>query len=285
MEAPRSPELELLLRYIAQERGIDCRKYKSNFLVRRLASRMRAHHVSDYQAYLHILKKHPEEIDALLDSLTINLTYFFRDQSVFEALRDEFLAPLIRQRDHAGRRHLRLWSAGCATGEEAYSLAILLRQMLGTSLPHWNISILATDLDEKALQKARAGVYDIFSFREVSAQELVPFFTTQNGRYHLIPEIKSLVNFQPHDLLGDTYPTNMDGILCRNVLIYFTREQHDHVFAMFHRALKDGGALVIGKTEILLGPTAALFKPINLREHIYRKVGAASLLPPASPQE
>lgn len=285
MEAPHPPDLELLLRYIAQERGIDCRKYKSNFLVRRLASRMRVHHVSDYQAYLHILKKYPEEMDALLDNLTINLTYFFRDQSVFEALRDEVLTPLIRQRDYAGRRHLRLWSAGCATGEEAYSLAILLHQMLGTSLPHWDVSILATDLDEKALQKARAGVYDMFSFREVSAQELAPFFTTQNGRHHLIPEIKSLVNFQRHDLLGNTYPTNMDVILCRNVLIYFTREQHDHIFAMFHRALRDGGVLITGKTEILLGPTAALFKPINLREHIYRKVGAASPLPPASPQE
>jgi chemotaxis protein methyltransferase CheR len=283
MEEHTPPELELLLRYIAQERGIDCRKYKTNFLERRLASRMRAHHVSDYQSYLYILKKHPEELDALLDNLTINLTYFFRDQSVFEALRKEVLAPLIRERDHPGRRQLRLWSAGCATGEEPYSLAILLHQLLGASLPHWDITLLATDLDEKALAKARAGVYDAFSFREVSAQELSPYFTIQNGRYHLVPEVKSLVTFQRHDLLGDSYPSNMDVILCRNVLIYFTREQHDYIFTMFHRALKDGGVLVTGKTEIMLGPLAACFKAVNLREHIYRKVGGAvPSRPPAS---
>lgn len=285
MEEQHPPELELLLRYIAQERGIDCRKYKSNFLVRRLASRMRAHHVSDYQSYLYILKKHPEELDALLDNLTINLTYFFRDQSVFEALRDQVLVPLIHQRDHPGRRQLRLWSAGCATGEEPYSLAILLHQLLGTNLPHWDISVLATDLDEKALQKARAGVYDAFSFREVPVQELSPFFIPQNGRYHLVPEVKSLVTFQRHDLLGDAYPSGMDVILCRNVLIYFTREQHDYIFSMFHRALRDGGVLVTGKTEIMLGPMAVLFKAINLREHIYRKVRTAPPAPPAPPQE
>jgi chemotaxis protein methyltransferase CheR len=283
MEEHTPPELELLLRYIAQERGIDCRKYKTNFLERRLASRMRAHHVSDYQSYLYILKKHPEELDALLDNLTINLTYFFRDQSVFEALRKEVLAPLIRERDHPGRRQLRLWSAGCATGEEPYSLAILLHQLLGAGLSHWDITLLATDLDEKALAKARAGVYDAFSFREVSAQELSPYFTIQNGRYHLVPEVKSLVTFQRHDLLGDSYPSNMDVILCRNVLIYFTREQHDYIFTMFHRALKDGGVLVTGKTEIMLGPLAACFKAVNLREHIYRKVGGAvPSRPPAS---
>ncbi len=285
MEEHSPPELELLLRYIAQECGIDCRKYKPNFLVRRLASRMRVHRVSDYQSYLYILKKHPEELDALLDNLTINLTYFFRDQSAFEALREEVLVPLIRQRDRPGRRQLRLWSAGCATGEEPYSLAILLHQLLGTNLPHWDISILATDLDEKALQKARAGVYDAFSFREVSAQALSPFFSLQNGRYHLAPEVKSLVVFQRHDLLGNSYPSDMDVILCRNVLIYFTREQHDHIFSMFHRALRDGGVLVTGKTEIMLGPIAALFKSINLREHIYRKVRTDLPRSPAPPQE
>ncbi len=281
-DVQNSPDLELLMRYIAQERGIDCRKYKSNFFVRRLASRMRALHVSDYQSYLSILKKHPEEMDALLDHLTVNLTYFFRDRSVFDALQKDVLVPLIKERDHPGRRRLRLWSAGCATGEEPYSLAILLYQMLGQRLSQWELFILGTDLDEKALQKARAGVYDIFSFREVSAEELAPFFSIQNGRYHLIPELRSLVTFQSHDLLGDSYPSGMDVILCRNVLIYFTREQHDHIFAMFHQALRDEGVLVTGKTEIMLGPISSRFKAINLREHIYRKVGGSSSLPPAS---
>lgn len=263
--------LETIIRYLARERGIDCFHYKPDFVERRLASRMRLHKAPDYAAYLQILQHSPEELDALLQALMINLSYFFRDKSMYDVLRTEVLPNLLSNRERNGERRLRLWSAGCGTGEEPYSLAILLHQVLKGHISCWDISILATDADEIALERARAGVYRAASFREISPEALSPYILPQRDLFRVAPAVKALVKFQRRDLLADSYPTGMDLIACRNVLIYFARPEHDRILAGLHRALREDGILISGKTEIMLGATARLFHAVDAREHIYAK--------------
>lgn len=232
---------------------------------------MRLHKAPDYAAYLQILQHSPEELDALLHALMINLSYFFRDKSMYDLLRTEVLPNLLSNRERNGERRLRLWSAGCATGEEPYSLAILLHQVLKGHISCWDISILATDADEIALERARAGVYRAASFREISPEALSPYILPQHDLFRVAPAVKALVKFQRRDLLADSYPTGMDLIACRNVLIYFARPEHDRILAGLHRALREDGILISGKTEIMLGATARLFHAVDAREHIYAK--------------
>ena len=260
-----------LLDKVRRERGFDGTQYKANFLQRRFAVRLRATKAGSYREYSRILDSDPAEYDRLFSALTINLTYFFRDETVFQAVRHAVLEPLIRERAGRGQRLIRVWSAGCATGEEPYSVAILFHELLGDDLKNWRIRIYATDLDAETLDKARRGIYSDFSFRGVDREYVERYFVHNHGGYEIRPEIKALVRFERRDLLADPPPRRMSLILCRNVLIYFDREQHEQVFAAFHRALDKGGYLVLGKTEILTGAATELFEIVNLREHIYRK--------------
>jgi len=223
--------------------------------------------VESYREYMRLLDD--EEYEKLFEALTINLSYFFRDGTTFEALRDKVLRPLLREKAEQGSRLVRVWSAGCAGGEEPYSVAILFHELLGGELQNWRIRILATDLDAGALEKARRGVYDEFSFRGMDPRYLRRYFDpVSQGEYAIKPQVAALVKFERHDLIADPPPRRLDLILCRNVLIYFSREQQGRLLKTFHRALNDRGYLVIGKTEVLM---ARLFKPLNLKERIYVK--------------
>jgi len=264
-------ELLHLLDKVRRERGLDCRQYKINFLKRRLAVRLRARGVESYREYMQLLDD--EEYEKLFEALTINLSYFFRDGSAFEALRDKVLKPLLQEKAERGSRLVRIWSAGCASGEEPYSIAILLHELLGQDLKNWRIRILATDLDAGALEKARRGVYGKFSFQGVDPAYIARYFTPLPPKeYAIKPEIAAMVKFERRDLIADPPPRRLDLILCRNVLIYFTREQQRKLLLTFHQALNDEGYLLIGKTEVLMGPAARLFRPLDPREHIYVKV-------------
>ena len=260
-----------LLDKVRRERGFDGTQYKANFLQRRFAIRLRATRAGSYREYGRILDDDPAEYDRLFAALTINLTYFFRDETVFQAVRDTVLDPLIREKARRGRRLIRVWSAGCATGEEPYSLAILFHELLGDDLKNWRIRICATDLDAETLEQAKRGVYSDFSFRGVDRDYVERYFVHNHGGYEIRPEIKALVHFERRDLLADPPPRRMSLILCRNVLIYFNREQHERIFTTFHRALDKGGYLVLGKAEILTGAATKLFEAVDLREHIYKK--------------
>jgi len=259
-----------LLDKIRRERGLDCSHYKLSFIKRRLAVRLRARGVDSYQAYGQLLDD--EEYDRLFDALTINFTCFFRDPSAFIVLRDEVLRPMLKTRAQRGWRRFSAWSAGCASGEEPYSLAILLHQLLGAQIKTWRIRILGTDLDEQVLERAQQGVYGPFSFRGTQWPDLDRFFEASDSGCALIPEVKALVQFRRHDLMADPPPGQFDLILCRNVLIYFQRAQQVQICATFHRALKREGVLVLGKTEILPVEVASLFEAIEMRERIYRKI-------------
>jgi chemotaxis protein methyltransferase CheR len=259
----------LLLNKIRRERGLDCRQYKPAFLERRLAVRLRARGVESYQAYARLLDD--DEYDDLFGALTINLTRFFRDATTYAALRDEVLQPMFQERNGQGRRQFQAWSAGCASGEEAYSLAILLHQLLGRQSTDWQIRILGTDLDRRMLEQARSGIFGPFSFRGTQWPDLDRFFVAAERGHAVVPEVMRWVRFRHHDLIREEPPGRFDLILCRNVLIYFTRPQQVRLCAAIHRALKSDGVLVLGKTEILPAEVAGLFETVNLREHIYRK--------------
>ena len=259
-----------LLDEVRRERGLDCRQYKINFLKRRLSVRLRARGVESYREYTRLLDD--DEYEKLFEALTINLSYFFRDSTTFEALREKVLKPLIREKAKQRSQLMRIWSAGCASGEEPHSIAILLHELLGADLEDWRISIRATDLDARALEKARKGVYNEFSFRGADPAYIERYFTPLSGKeYSLKPEIKALVKFERHDLLADPPPRRLDLILCRNVLIYFSRQQQERLFSIFCDALNEKGCLVTGKTEILSPFASKLFQPLDWREHIYVK--------------
>lgn len=262
-------DFQALIRKIRRERQVDLSLYKPSFVQRRLAARLRARGVTTYRAYMRLLDE--EEYGNLFDTLTINYTSFFRDASTFQALRDGVLRPLIREKERHGIRRLHIWSAGCASGEEAYSLAILVTQILGSHIHHWGVHILGTDIDDAKLALAREGVYAPASFRGVAWPHIERYFIRDGERRRVRPELKKLVRFQRHDLLHNDPPRRFDVILCRNVLIYFQRHRQNRILQNFHKALYPGGYLVLGKTEILPLDFAPYFEVVNRREHIYRK--------------
>ena len=268
--------LETLLEQVRRERDLDLGSYKSTFLARRLAVRMQARGCADYATYGRLLHQDPAEYKALFDSLSINLTRFFRDPTTFQALEESFLPELVQRR--AAGRQLRAWSAGCAGGEEPYSLAILLREVLGPALGRWRVEVLGTDVDDKALAQARAACYDAAVF-----QELPPHYQAWIGRYfalgprrQLRPEVQAMVTLLRHDLTRDPPPAGLDLILCRNVLIYFDRDEQDRLYQAFYDALRPEGLLVLGKTEVLPMAWGSRFAAVELREHIYRRKGGGN---------
>ncbi len=262
-------DFQALIRKIQRERKVDLSQYKPSFVQRRIATRLRARGVANYRAYMHLLDD--EEYVRLFDTLTINYTSFFRDVSTFQALKNQILHPLIREREQRGVRKLIIWSAGCASGEETYSLAILVSQVLGSRIHQWNVRILGTDIDEGKLSQAREGVYGPASFRGTMWPHLERYFLHEGEKRRVRPDLKRFVRFQRHDLLHEEPPRRFDIILCRNVLIYFQRPQQNYILQNFHKALYSGGYLVLGKTEIIPIHFSSLFETINRREHIYRK--------------
>ncbi|MBU0492175.1 MAG: protein-glutamate O-methyltransferase CheR [Chloroflexi bacterium] len=272
-ERADEPELAALLDHIQQERGLDCHQYKPSFLRRRLATRLRARKVQSYAEYQALLDE--AEYQQLYSALTINLSYFFRDASLFDLLRDTILPDLLHARSHSRRsnlRRLRIWSAGCAGGEEPYSLAILLYELLGPQHTAWQLDIRATDVEPRAIARARSACYAAFSLRGVDPQIVERYFVHTGPDYCLSPTIAAMVDFEQRDLSDMPATPAYDLVLCRNVLIYFARPQQERLFHLFHRVLADDGILVIGKTEVLPLAAKPLFRTVNLREHVYAKI-------------
>lgn len=213
---------------------------------------------SDAESCISWIMSYPltrEQIETLSSFLTVGETYFWREYKTIVALETDIIPELVRTRP-AGERHLRIWSAGCSSGEEPYSIAILLDGM-GKMLREWNITIIATDINTRALLKATEGIYREWSFRNVPPWFKEKYFTsTANGCYELIPRIRSMVDFSYLNLAEDTYPslatnTNaMDVIFCRNVLMYLTPEVANRVVERFNNSLVDGGWLVVSPAEV-----------------------------------
>jgi len=255
---------------ITRESGFRCASYKDKCLRRRIAVRMRAKGAYTAQEYAGVLDTDPREYERLLRSLTVNVTKFFRNIDTYHAIEKKVIPELWSTTS----KGVRIWSAGCASGEEPYSLAILLHKHAHES--HCmdrlqGVDILGTDIDGEVLGEAERGFYAESALME-TPRTLDGYFPQVAGLRTMLPEVRKMVRFQNDDLLAFKPPlADVHLIACRNVIIYFEREAQDRLFAEFHRVLAPGGFLVLGKVETLLGDARALFEPVNARERIFRK--------------
>jgi chemotaxis protein methyltransferase CheR len=229
--------------------GIDLTLYKSQQLDKRINSLMTLWQIKDYDEYLRVLKTDPQRFQVFQKKLTINVSEFFRNPECYFYLWEEVIPELLR-----ANPNLRIWSAGCATGAEPYSVAIILKELAALH----NAEILATDVDGQVLQQARKGVYSPNEVKSLPPELRERYFREEKGCYYL---------------LLDPFPTGLDLILCRNVVIYFTEEAKDELYYKFHRSLRDGGYLLVGGTEPLLSYMQLGFETV--RYSFYKKVAAA----------
>lgn len=223
---------------------IDLNSYKSSQMQRRLSTYLLRSGHATWPALFRAIQDDPLALGKLKDYLTINVSSFFRDPEKFVSLQESILPDLLRQSPR-----LRVWSAGCSRGHEPYSLAILLAEMTGFYCRHF---ILATDLDRSALQWAQAGgPYSADNVANVSPLLLKRYFRTHDDGYYVLEKLQRKVTFQQHNLLADSFESGLDLIVCRNVVIYFTPEIKDLLYKSFHDALRPGGVLFVGGTEVL----------------------------------
>ena len=250
-------------------------------LERRIRRRLIATKSAGFCEYLDYLENNQNEIDNLLDVLTINVSMFFRDNLTFEYLKKEIIPSIISEKTIAHDNSLRIWSAGCSTGEESYSMAILINESIAKETP-WLISyIIATDIDKKALQKAQEAVYPFESIKDIKYWLLNRYFTREKDCFKLVPEIKKIVNLSVHDLTDkrhyvppDSVYGDFDIVLCRNVLIYYCLEYQDVIFSNLYRSLTRNGYLVLGETEAPTIEYQRYFKRLNPSCHIYQRLNS-----------
>lgn len=253
--------------YIEQTLKIQCSNYKEDYIKRRLLSRMRSTNTSTYEEYFRYLREHAPELENLRNALTINVTEFFRDAEVYDLIRKEVIPALFRS-----RKTIRIWCAGCSTGEEPYSLAMILYDIMAGNKT-LSGQIYATDIDEVVLKKAKDGIYTAKALAKLSEGQILRHFTRlPDGNYQVKPHLRTLIRFHPHDLMnGQPISQFLDMITCRNVTIYFTEKQKDELVRMFYKALLPGGYYVMGKTEYLGRGVDGLFAPVNSLQKIYIK--------------
>ncbi len=269
------PAFEALLVHLKNHRGFDFTGYKRSSLMRRVDRRMAQVGVADYSEYLDYLELHAEEFTALFNTILINVTGFFRDGEAWDVLRTEVLPDLLAAK--APTEPLRIWSAGCASGEEAYTLAMMLAEMMGLGEFRDRVKIYATDVDEEALSYARPGAYTQRELRGVP-EELVEKYLEPAGARHVFrKDLRRSVIFGRNDLVQDAPISRIDLLVCRNTLMYFNAETQARILTRFHFALAPHGVLFLGKAEMLLSHSA-LFLPIDLRRRTFRK--APRLAPP-----
>ena len=225
--------------------GIDLSLYKEAQMKRRITSLRNKRGFENFSSYFQALKKDQILLDEFIDRLTINVSEFYRNPKRWEVLQEKVIPHLIHDKDK-----LTIWSAACSTGEEPYSLAIMLKERF----PSLQVQILATDIDKGALDKAKQGVYKEQSLKDLPHIYKNKYFIQKNGLCYLNEKIKKMVNFKGHNLLADRYPQNIDLIICRNVLIYFTDEAKQEIYTNFSHSLNPDGVLFVGSTEQIFSP-------------------------------
>src|SRR3954471_16244502 len=287
----RGVDEDLLRRVLAHLRvrtGHDFSKYKRSTVLRRIARRMQVTRADSLKAYYEVIRDNKEEAEALLGDLLISVTSFFRDPEVFETLAKRVLPELFRERDPGDT--LRIWVSGCATGEEAYTLGILLLEEAARHELRPRIQVFGSDLDARALASARDGRYPASIEADVNEERLRRFFTREGDKYRVRQEVRDVLLFAVHDLLKDPPFSRVDLISCRNVLIYLDRELQEQVCATFHYALNPSGFLLLGSSETAENPPG-LFRTIDRTTRIYQSAAGEKprLLPrlrgPARPHE
>jgi len=267
--------LEKVVILLRAHTGHDFSLYKRNTIFRRIERRMGLHQLDKMPAYVRFLQDNPQELDLLFKELLIGVTNFFRDPAAWESLRDQAIPALLASRP-SGKAALRAWVPGCSTGEEAYSLAIVLKEAMEAFNPveRCTLQIFATDLDRDAIDKARQGFFPENIVADVSAERLSRFFTKEDRGYRLQKEIREMVIFAPQDLIMDPPFTRLDILCCRNLLIYLTPEVQKKLIPLFHYSMNPGGILFLGSSETI-GSPAGLFTPLSGKSRIFQKTESA----------
>ncbi|HEX6464072.1 MAG TPA: CheR family methyltransferase [Vicinamibacterales bacterium] len=260
---------ERLLEHLRQMRGFDFTAYKRTSLMRRVRKRMQVVEISEFDAYLDFLQVHPDEFAALFNTILINVTSFFRDPEVWEVLRKTVLPELAARVADAP---IRVWSAGAASGQEAYTAAMLLAEVVGIESFRERVKIYATDVDEEALAESRRAVYHAKQVADVPSELLGKYFdNSANELYSFNRDLRRSVIFGRHDLIQDAPISRVDLLLCRNTLMYFNSEAQSRIMARFYFSANPGGYLVLGRAEMLFSP-AAMFQALDLKRRIFKTV-------------
>src|SRR5688572_19877170 len=262
--------LELLrdvLTLLRVRTGHDLSSYKRPTIIRRIARHLQIHETDDLEKYLEILRDRPDEVLSLLKNLLINVTNFFRDKESFAAFEKKVIPGLFEGK--SGGDNVRVWVAGCSSGEEAYSIAILLTEYATTLPDPPKIQLFASDVDDDVIVEARDGRFTEAVVSDVSAQRLRLYFTKENEYYRIRKSIRDMILFAPHNILRDPPFSRLDLVTCRNVLIYLNRETQEKVLNIFQFALRPGGRLFLGSSESAES-TSNLFSPVDKKHRIYQ---------------
>ena len=269
-DAIDEPGFRALTEKIARDRGFGCANYKDGCLRRRIAVRMRATGTTDFAGYVARLDRDPDEYERLLDALTINVTKLFRDAAVWQAV-GQTVIPVLWSLDVP---QLNVWSAGCASGEELYTLAALFHrhaEQTATQSRLRRLRILGSDIDRASMEAARRGAYAPEAFAEMPPELRARYFSA-DAPHRAARELKARVEVERRDLLSEPAPASgLHLITCRNVIIYFGRASQEPLLRKFHAALAPGGFLVLGKVETVLGPARQLFEAVDARQRIFRR--------------
>jgi two-component system, chemotaxis family, CheB/CheR fusion protein len=263
---------EALLRFMRDSRGFDFTGYKRTSLMRRVRHRMEAAGYESFEEYLDVLQASSDEFSALFNTILINVTAFFRDPPAWDYIRDSIVPAILA--DRGPTDPIRVWSAGCASGQEAYTLAMVLAETMGSDEFRQRIKIYATDIDEDALTEARAASYDARAVESVPPEFLERYFDKVNGRFTFRKDLRRAVIFGRNDLVKDAPISRVDLVVCRNTLMYLNAETQRNVLSRLHFALTPQGTLFLGHAEMLLSH-ADRFTPVNLNHRIFRKAAGS----------
>ncbi|WP_297990939.1 protein-glutamate O-methyltransferase CheR [Anoxybacillus sp.] len=236
---------------VKRKTGIDLALYKEAQMKRRLTSLYEKKGFNNFDEFFKAMNHDQALFHEFLDRMTINVSEFFRNVKRWEVLEKKIIPKLLEK-----NKRLKVWSAACSTGEEPYTLAIILSKFMPLS----QVSVLATDIDDNAMARAKLGIYMERSLQEVPEDVKKKFFVKEGSHYKIIDDIKRTVTFKKHNLLADPFDTNFDLIVCRNVLIYFTEEAKHELYFKFNRALRPGGIFFVGSTEQIFNPNAYGFE-------------------------
>src|SRR6267378_4718609 len=269
-ESPPSGDLEEILRKIRDARNFDFRDYKRPTLLRRIQRRMQDRKKRTVREYGALLDREPAEFDALLSSMFIKVTSFFRDPEAWEELSTKAIPQMLSEKRPG--EEIRVWCAGCATGEEAFSAALVLAEAMGPSFANQDVKIFGTDVDEKAIAYARKGQYSRDQVESVPKKVLAEWFVEEGDGYTVRKELRRCVVFGINNLVSDAPISRLDLLICRNVFIYLDTPLQKRVLSRFHYALRRHGILMLGKSELI--PLAArIYEPMDLSLRVYRKDG------------
>ena len=263
-------ELNQVLAVIHSRTGHDFRSYKRNTLIRRSERRMGLRQIERMSDYIKVLNQDAQEADALLKDLLIGVTGFFREEQVWGKVRSDILPMMVKEA--VPNTPIRVWIPACSTGEEAYTIALLIHDAFEKVNKHFSAQIFATDIDEEAIVTARRGIYPETIAAYVPAEYLKKYFSKEDGEYHVLRRVRESVVFAEQNLIGDAPFSSLNLISCRNLLIYLNQDIQQKIIELFHFSLQDSGCLVLGNSETI-GYHTDLFETVSKEFRIYRRIG------------